>query len=98
VNFSNLQAGMTQVDVRQLLGPPSSEWDAPPPEPGRPPLDWTTRWQYGDTLSTTATTALGRDLAPDRVWVIRFNAAGKVIDFRTPIQKTSTFIRVKPPK
>ena len=96
--FGMLQTGMTQDQVMDLLGPPSSRWDAPEPEKDEPPLPWAVRWQYGDNLSTTASTAIGREIAPDGVWVVAFDDNGKVVGFRKPVEILPNYERQAPPK
>ena len=96
--FAMLQTGMTQDEVMDLLGPPSSRWNAPPPDKDAPPLPWSVRWQYGDNLSTTASTAIGREIAPDGVWVVAFNDQGKVVSFRPPLEVKPNYERQAPPK
>ncbi|MCH2134142.1 MAG: hypothetical protein MK116_10370 [Phycisphaerales bacterium] len=97
-SFSQVHRGMTQDEVLELLGPPSSRWSAPPPQPDQPPLDWTQRWHYGDTLSTTASAAMGPDIAPDGVWVVAFDDKGKVVEYRPPIPANDRFPMERPPK
>lgn len=97
-SFAQLHAGMSQEEVIKLLGPPSSEWIAPPPKAGEPLPDWSERWHYGDTLSTAASAAMGPDIAPDGVWVVTFDDKGQVINFRTPIQADESYPVERPPK
>ena len=96
--FALVENGMTQDQVLDLLGPPSSRWKAPPPEKDQPPLPWSVRWQYGDNLSTTASTAIGRDIAPDGVWVVAFDDQGKVMAFRPPLKTAPDYERQAPLK
>ena len=97
-SFSRVHRGMSEDEVIELLGPPSSQWSAPPPRPGDPPPNWANRWHYGDTLSTTASAALGQDIAPDEVWVVTFDDSGSVIDYRPPIPADDSFPLERPPK
>ena len=96
VSFAQLHRGMSQEEVITLLGQPSSEWMPPPPQVGEALPDWSERWHYGDTLSTTASAAIGPDIAPDAVWVITFDEQGKVMNFRAPIPPDDAFPRDKP--
>ncbi len=74
---------MSQGEVIALLGEPSSRHAATRTalgEPSIPPY-----WQYGDNLSTLATGAMFRDQgASDRVWVVEFDAEGKVAKWQRP--------------
>ena len=86
-SFSQLKIGMTKQEVTKLLGPPSSQWTHPPvdgDEEKEP--SWSSRWQYGDCLSSTASTAIAPDIAPDRVWVVKFDGEDRVMEFRPPIK------------
>ncbi|MDG2094573.1 MAG: hypothetical protein P8J89_04820 [Phycisphaerales bacterium] len=79
---------MSKQEVVELLGQPSSKWTAEPVEDQEGmKSDWSTRWQYGDCLSSAASTAVAPDIAPDRVWVVRFDDEDQVIDFRFPIRQ-----------
>ena len=86
-NFSQLKIGMSQAEVTKLLGPPSSKWTPAPVEGDEEagPL-WSSRWQYGDCLSSAASTAISPDIAPDRVWVVKFDDDDRVMEFRAPIK------------
>ena len=86
-SFSQLKIGMSKAEVAKLLGPPSSKWtsDQEPEENQQTPV-WSSRWQYGDCLSSAASTALAPDIAPDRVWVVKFGADDRVMAFRPPIK------------
>ncbi|MEE2908275.1 MAG: hypothetical protein VX527_10660 [Planctomycetota bacterium] len=95
-SFAQVHKGMNQAEVVELLGQPSSEWTAPPPQAGEALPDWSERWHYGDTLSTTASTVIGPDIAPDEVWVITFDEQGKVINYRAPIPPDDDFPPDKP--
>ncbi len=87
-SFSQLKIGMSKQEVVELLGQPSSKWTAEPVEDQEGmKSDWSTRWQYGDCLSSAASTAVAPDIAPDRVWVVRFDDEDQVIDFRFPIRQ-----------
>tara|TARA_B100002051_G_scaffold79724_1_gene76221 strand:+ start:363 stop:740 length:378 start_codon:yes stop_codon:yes gene_type:complete len=97
-SFAQVHHGMSQSQVIKLLGEPSSRWEPRPPLNGEPAPDWSARWQYGDTLSSTASTAIGPDIAPDSVWVIVFDQAGTVMDYRPPIETDDAFPMRKPPK
>ncbi len=83
--FSLIQLGMTQYEVREVLGQPSNTISAPAPTPGDPAMPWTTRWQWGDTLSTSATSALFPDQPPSsRIGAVWFNGAGHVVAVQIP--------------
>ncbi|MFO0828230.1 MAG: outer membrane protein assembly factor BamE [Phycisphaerales bacterium] len=74
-NFYALRDGMTKGEVEHLLGKPSSTW---PGEEG------TEIWQYGDSLSSLATTGLFREPDTSRTWVVWFDGEGKVSSFSEP--------------
>ena len=42
------------------------------------------RWQYGDVLSTLATSAVYSEHAPDRVWSVSFDEQGHVVQRHEP--------------
>ena len=86
-SFSQLKIGMSKEDVTKLLGSPSSKW-TPAPTEGDEDADplWSSRWQYGDCLSSAASTAISPDIAPDRVWVVKFDHDDRVMEFRPPIK------------
>ena len=94
-NFSQLKIGMSKEDVTKLLGPPSSKWTpaATEDEEDAHPL-WSSRWQYGDCLSSTASTAISPDIAPDRVWVVKFDDDDRVMEFRPPIKSAQDSARM----
>ena len=96
--FAQVHRGMSKSQVTKLLGTPSSQWEPLPPRKGDPEPNWSVRWHYGDSLSTTASTALGPDIAPDAVWVVVFDHDGKVLEHRPPIKVDNSFPMRKPPK
>lgn len=78
-NFGSLREGMTKPEVEALLGKPSSRW------PGeRPGEEGTERWQYGDNLSSLATSGVFRAPDESRVYVVWFNADGIVSSYSEP--------------
>lgn len=91
--FSQLKIGMSKDDVTKLLGSPSSKW-TPALVEGEvdPNATWSTRWQYGDCLSTAASTAIAPDIAPDRVWVVQFDTQERVMEFRPPIKQSNGLV------
>ena len=81
--FSSVSTGMTQDEVRGLLGDPSV---VIPGETGEGGAILTgPRWQYGDNLSTITTAAAFPQTVPDRVWVVWFDADGLVRRTRRPV-------------
>jgi outer membrane protein assembly factor BamE (lipoprotein component of BamABCDE complex) len=74
-NFYAMHKGMTKGEVQELLGAPSSTWDGD---------ENTVRWQYGDSLSSLATSGLFHDADTARVWVVWFDSEGRVTDFSEP--------------
>ena len=97
-SFAQLHKGMSKQDVVKLLGEPSSQWKPLPARTGEPDPEWSLRWHYGDSLSTTASAVMGPDIAPDGVWVVVFNERDTVMDFRPPILPDDSFPLQKPPK
>jgi len=73
-NQDRVRVGMTQAEVEELLGPPSSRVNVPE-FAGAPGY---VRWQWNDNLSTLATGAMYPDTVPDRVLAVGFDAEGKV--------------------
>ena len=79
-NWGRLKAGMTQVQVEDLLGEPSSRYEAR--TEGGKVIVPETRWQYGDNLSTLATGVVFPTDADARAWAVYFDADGRVSRFR----------------
>ena len=82
--FHQAEKGMSKAQIRDLLGEPSSIYFDTDDQKMDAGGHWPERWQYGDTLSTRATSALFPENAPDRVWVIYFDDQGTVTGTRTP--------------
>ena len=80
--WAQLSTGMTEPEVRSLLGDPSSRTRIPIEERER--FGYAERWQYGDNLSSLATGAAFPDQPDQRVWVVFFDAAGTVVSMREP--------------
>jgi hypothetical protein len=84
-SFDLLQPGMSEAEVRDLLGDPSV---VVPPETGEDGVVVSgPRWQYGDTLSTMTTATAFPATVPDRVWVVWFDASGRVMTWRPPLER-----------
>ncbi len=81
--FDDLRPGMDESEVRGLLGDPSVVVPGETGEDGA--MISGPRWQYGDNLSTITTAAAFPRTVPDRVWVVWFDPAGRVVDWRRPI-------------
>lgn len=81
--FDALAVGMTEDEVRGLLGDPTVVVPARVDEDGV--ATGGPRWQYGDTLSTVTTAAAFPDTIPDRVWVVWFDPEGRVMTWRSPV-------------
>lgn len=79
-NWARLKVGMTQVQVEDLLGEPSSRYEARTDQ-GKVIVP-ETRWQYGDNLSTLATGVVFPTDADARAWAVYFDAEGRVSRFR----------------
>jgi hypothetical protein len=77
---SKISAGMSEAEVLELLGEPSSKVKVPVwgEQAGH------VRWQWNDNLSTLATGALFPDAVPDRVLAVSFDAEGRVVAWRMP--------------
>ena len=74
---------MDKSQVVALLGEPSSRYPAIPPSDRAPARE--ERWQFGDSLSSLATSAAFADQdAPGNVWVVYFGADGRVTRWRPP--------------
>jgi len=83
--FSRVALGMTADQVREILGQPSSTIDAPAATPGDPAMQWATRWQWGDTLSTSATSALFPDQPPSsHLGAVWFDGSERVVGVQIP--------------
>ncbi len=81
--FSQLHKGMSEADVVALLGEPSSRQPASHGRDGT--IAVPAFWQYGDNLSTFASSAMFKDQpASDRVWAVYFDAAGRVSSWQRP--------------
>jgi outer membrane protein assembly factor BamE (lipoprotein component of BamABCDE complex) len=77
--FDSLRAGMSKMEVEELLGKPSSRWASE-----RPGDEGTERWHYGDNLSSLATSGVFREADTNRVYVVWFDANGQVTTFSRP--------------
>lgn len=78
--FSGLKQGMTKAEVVALLGEPSSRYPALEGKDGPARVE---RWQWGDSLSSLATSAAFSDQdAPDNVWVVYFGPDERVARWR----------------
>ena len=75
-----VEPGMSQAEVLELLGEPSSKVNVP--SWGEQPAY--VRWQWNDNLSTLATGAMFPDTVPDRVLAVSFDAEGKVSEVVLP--------------
>ena len=88
--FDSIQTGMTEVQVRELLGTPSVVI------PGETGEDGSSisgpRWQYGDNLSTITTAAVFPRTVPERVWVVWFGLDGRVLTWRAPIPEATSSV------
>ena len=81
--FPSMAAGLTEDEVRLLLGDPSV---VVPGETGGEGVRISgPRWQYGDNLSTITTAATFPRTVPDRVWVVWFGVDGRVLTWREPL-------------
>ena len=81
-NWGRLQRGMTQAQVQELLGDPSSRIAAR--RDGEEIVVAYDRWQYGDNVSTLATGVVFPSEAPDRVWAVYVDQEGRLIEWRRP--------------
>ncbi len=79
-NFYAVRDGMTKAEVEDLLGKPSSTW---------PSDEGTERWQWGDSLSSLATSSVFHEADSARVWAVWFDGDGKVSSFTEPDWKHS---------
>lgn len=74
---------MDKSQVIALLGKPSSRYAAIPESADGPARE--ERWQFGDNLSSLATSATFADQdAPENVWVVYFGPDGRVSHWRPP--------------
>jgi hypothetical protein len=81
--FAGLRPGMDKTQVVSLLGEPSSRYPAIAAREDAPARE--ERWQFGDNLSSLATSATFADQdAPENVWVVYFGADGHVSHWRPP--------------
>ncbi|MBL9148002.1 MAG: outer membrane protein assembly factor BamE [Phycisphaerae bacterium] len=74
-NFHAIHEGMTKPEVLDLLGKPSSTWSG---EGG------TERWQWGDSLSSLATSGVFHEADTARVWAVWFDDEGRVSFYSEP--------------
>jgi outer membrane protein assembly factor BamE (lipoprotein component of BamABCDE complex) len=81
---SLVEPGMSEAEVVELLGEPSSKVDVPA-WGNRPAV---ARWQWNDNLSTLATGAMFPDTVPDRVLAVVFDADGRVVEVVEPQAST----------
>ena len=81
--FERLKEGMDRTEVLALMGEPSSRYPAQVNASGE--IVVPARWQYGDNLSSIATSSMFQDQPPpERVWVIYFDASGSVSGWQKP--------------
>lgn len=80
--FGAVQPGMTKDEVTAILGAPSSTQRLP--ESMAAQAGYVDRWHYGDSLSSLASNAISPDAADDRVFVVFFDAEGRVVRVREP--------------
>ncbi|MDG2030230.1 MAG: hypothetical protein P8J45_04415 [Phycisphaerales bacterium] len=73
---------MSHDEVMEIIGTPSSTYTRKVDESGR--VIRLERWQYGDVLSTLATSAVYSEHAPDRVWSVSFDEQGHVVQRHEP--------------
>jgi outer membrane protein assembly factor BamE (lipoprotein component of BamABCDE complex) len=86
--FSEVHEGMSQDEVRAILGNPSSTYTREVDERGR--VVRLSRWQYGDSPGTLATGALFSEHPSERVWAVYFGEDEKVLDVAEPNWETET--------
>ena len=80
--FAAVRPGMTEAEVEDLLGRPTSTRVVP--EDRRDVLGYSQRWMYGDSLSSLATNALFTEGPDERVFVVLFDAQGRVLRTQVP--------------
>lgn len=80
--FDQVEIGMTHDEVIEIIGTPSSSYTRKVDESGR--VIRLERWQYGDVLSTLATSAVYSEHPPDRVWSVSFDEQGQVVQRHEP--------------
>ena len=84
-DYQSITEGMSAAAVESVLGSPSSRLHAPEAVPGHPSAPWTQRWHWGDTLSTSTSSALFPDQPPpQQVGTVWFNAEGQVLRVHAP--------------
>lgn len=74
---------MTQAEVEQVLGRPSSHTQVPADRQDL--VGYHERWQYGDSLSSLVSGAVFTEAADDRVFVVYFDDEGRVVRTRAPL-------------
>ncbi|MSR45130.1 MAG: hypothetical protein EXS15_07240 [Phycisphaerales bacterium] len=81
--LEQLREGMNESEVVSIMGDPSSRYPAQLNKSGS--IDIPARWQYGDNLSSIATSSMFQDQPPpSRVWVIYFDASARVSGWQKP--------------
>ena len=80
--FDQVEIGMSHEEVMEIIGAPSSTYTRKVDESGR--VIRLERWQYGDVLSTLATSAVYSEHPPDRVWSVSFDEQGQVVQRHEP--------------
>ncbi|MCP4833264.1 MAG: outer membrane protein assembly factor BamE [Phycisphaera sp.] len=92
--FPAMATGLSQDEVRALLGDPSM---VIPGETGGEGVRISgPRWQYGDNLSTITTAAAFPRTVPDRVWVVWFDVDGRVSTWREPLFDSPSSVESAP--
>ncbi len=80
--FDSISVGMTQQEVRGVLGAPSSTFSREVNATGT--VLRLERWQYGDTPGTFATGVFFSEHPSSRVWAVCFDEDGKVVEIVEP--------------
>ncbi len=80
-NFDAVSEGMSMDQVHEQLGEPSSTWQLNSAEHGMDGV----RYQWGDNLSSVASSAVYRDAAPERVYSVTFDKDGQVVSKSYPL-------------
>lgn len=80
-NFDRVQDGMSMDEVHETIGSPSSTWKMNEQEHG---FDGE-RHQWGDNVSSVATSAMYRDSTPERVYSVTFDKNGQVVSKSYPL-------------
>jgi hypothetical protein len=81
-SYQHITNGMSEAQVQEVLGPPSSKLKQ---SPAGADQTWTERWHWSDNLGTLASSVAIPDQPPaPQLGTVWFDSSGLVVRFQTP--------------